>query len=556
MTRVTPDAPRRKSQEVIEHMKSKDKSSAQSWRRDTNHLYSKLQEAPKTLSTPQLPSLQDKMAKAMYVEETVLLSSGRSREKLFLSCGENDSENLEVQVSHRSTSRTRHKELATDSVKSLSLALRSFRRTMSQAEDSTSLKEEETVQWSLLMAQDKGKYNWGSQEPLSEPGSDDHIILLIAEQKLHGRASRVCKDHGITSPHAWQRIYLQAREEAIASMRVRGPHEPDEEDKGFEDHFMGALTLLMSIQHGLQGTSPSTLPPKSPCMDSTHRMSKEDATMPATTGIGIMTQSQDVNPANSCMREDLSQGMSTSSVNIVVPMEVRQLPGLPTILEDPNIAGAIAGLIAPWQSGETTQRYEQCHAAAGWYRGSPITPAFFRQAGEPSEQRMEQVAPPKVNMQSEPEEELLVSLPKKKPQQISMAEKLEDRMATSGFVMKQPPNVSIEFYNSQMMNRCMISGQAPWVQFHLHITWPGHRISGLSLLVLECSRWRPQEHSQWPCAETSLIILQLCYIGEGKHQRTVDTGAGYATHSCSCESEQGSWWLTLHSVNPQNIVTL
>jgi len=29
---------------------------------------------------------------------------------------------------------------------------------MSQAGDSTSLKEEETVEWSLLMAQDKGKY--------------------------------------------------------------------------------------------------------------------------------------------------------------------------------------------------------------------------------------------------------------------------------------------------------------------------------------------------------------------------------------------------------------
>jgi len=40
-------------------------------------------------------SLQDEMAKVTYVEETVLLSSGRSRKKLFLSCGGNDLENSE-----------------------------------------------------------------------------------------------------------------------------------------------------------------------------------------------------------------------------------------------------------------------------------------------------------------------------------------------------------------------------------------------------------------------------------------------------------------------------
>ena len=88
----------------------------------------------------------------------MLLSSGRSKKKLFLSRGGNDSENSETQVSHRGTSRTRHRDMATDSVKSSSPALRSFRRTTSQAEDSASLKEEETVEWSLLLAQDKGKH--------------------------------------------------------------------------------------------------------------------------------------------------------------------------------------------------------------------------------------------------------------------------------------------------------------------------------------------------------------------------------------------------------------
>ena len=69
--------------------------------------------------------------------------------------------------------------------------------------------------------------------------------------------------------------------------------------------------------------------------------------MPVTTGIGIMIQSQDECPVTSWTREDLSQGMSTLSINIVVPLEAGQLPDLPTIMEDPNIASAIAGLVTP-----------------------------------------------------------------------------------------------------------------------------------------------------------------------------------------------------------------
>ena len=88
---------------------------------------------------------------------------------------------------------------------------------------------------------------------MSESGNDDSVILLTAaEQKLHGRAVQVCKDHGITSPHTQQRIYLQAHEEAIASMKVHGPCESDKDNEGFEDHFMGTLTLMMSIQPGSQ----------------------------------------------------------------------------------------------------------------------------------------------------------------------------------------------------------------------------------------------------------------------------------------------------------------
>ena len=124
--------------------RSEIKTSPQTCRRDTNHLLSQLRKAPQATTPLQLMLLQDEMAKAMYVEETALLSSGRLRKKLFLSCGGNELENSETQVSHRGTSRTKHRDMATDLVKSSLPALRSFRRTTSQVEDSTSVKEEET----------------------------------------------------------------------------------------------------------------------------------------------------------------------------------------------------------------------------------------------------------------------------------------------------------------------------------------------------------------------------------------------------------------------------
>lgn len=175
-----------------------------------------------------------------------------------------------------------------DSVKSSSPALWSFRRTISNNGDSVSVKEEETGKQSLLLAQNTGKHKWGSQEPSSESGNDEHVVLLTAEEKLQGRANQAYKNHGITSPRAWQGIFLQAHEEAVVSMRVRGSREPDEEDEEFEDHFMGTLTLVMSVQPRLQETVLPTIPPKLPCWDPAHRMSTEDVMLPVTLDMGIL----------------------------------------------------------------------------------------------------------------------------------------------------------------------------------------------------------------------------------------------------------------------------
>ena len=155
---VTLNTPHRNNHKGTVIKRSEIKTSPQIWRQDTNHPLSQLKTAPQAATPPQLMLLQDEIAKVTYVEETVLLSSGRSRKKLFLSHGGTNSENLETQVFYRGTSRTKHRDMATDLVKSSLPALRSFRRTTSQVEDSTSVKEEETVEQSLLLAQNKGKY--------------------------------------------------------------------------------------------------------------------------------------------------------------------------------------------------------------------------------------------------------------------------------------------------------------------------------------------------------------------------------------------------------------
>ena len=107
-----------------------------------------------------------------------------------------------------------------------------------------------------------------------------------------------------------------------------------------------------------------------------------------------------------------------SSTNILIPPEARQPSEVPVLGEDPNIAGAIAGLIAPRHPRETTQHYEQRRAAGERLRGTPM-PAFFGQAGDWSEKLMEHAAPLQLHPQTKSE----------KPDKIPLAEKLEDRVA-------------------------------------------------------------------------------------------------------------------------------
>jgi hypothetical protein len=135
-----------------------------------------------------------------------------------------------------------------------------------------------------------------------------------------------------------------ARGETIGALKGRGNPDPDEEVEGFEEHFMDFLTTIIMVQPRSAVTSPPSMPSKSPYRDLAHQMSKVDAKIPATSGVGKFSKPQDIEPAPIQMQTVPSRTVGeikTSSVNIIIPPEARVPPELVTIMDDPNIARAI-----------------------------------------------------------------------------------------------------------------------------------------------------------------------------------------------------------------------
>ena len=91
------------------------------------------------------------------MDDSTSAGIGRPGTRLFLSHKVKDSEESDRRVFREDTMQSKQLEAISDSSKSLSPALRSFVQTASSAGDNISLKDEETVQQSLLLAQDKGK---------------------------------------------------------------------------------------------------------------------------------------------------------------------------------------------------------------------------------------------------------------------------------------------------------------------------------------------------------------------------------------------------------------
>ena len=121
--------------------------------------------------------------------------------------------------------------------------------------------------------------------------------------------------------------------------------------------------------------------------------------------------------------------MKTDSINIIIPPGAKQIPEIPLIMEDPNVAGVVAKLTAPHEPGETSQMYEQHHAAAEQWLGTP-THAFVGQAGERSRHQTEHLVPPELHLDIKFEEVTTSGIMmKKKLSRVLMAEKLKDRVA-------------------------------------------------------------------------------------------------------------------------------
>jgi hypothetical protein len=122
-------------------------------------------------------------------------------------------------------------------------------------------------------------------------------------------------------------------------------------------------------------------------------MSRVDAKLPAMSGVGIlaprMIPVEELRLKTAVTPEKLEPPeVSTfkakeSSMNIRIPLEAIKPPEITVMVQDPNIASAMAQLTAPRIPGETTLGYEQRRAAAE--RMQPIqspAPAFMGKAGE------------------------------------------------------------------------------------------------------------------------------------------------------------------------------
>jgi len=74
---------------------------------------------------------------------------------------------------------------------------------------------------------------------------DDIIILLMSAELIHQKAFLMCKWAGLRSPNMNQRLYEMARETVISSFSGIGIPEPNKNDEGFDEAFMGIMAKLI-----------------------------------------------------------------------------------------------------------------------------------------------------------------------------------------------------------------------------------------------------------------------------------------------------------------------
>ena len=77
---------------------------------------------------------------------------------------------------------------------------------------------------------------------------DDIVILLTPTELIHQKAILICKQAGLRSPNTNQQLYKMAQETVISSFSEIGIPEPNENDEGFDEAFMGIMAKLIKRQ--------------------------------------------------------------------------------------------------------------------------------------------------------------------------------------------------------------------------------------------------------------------------------------------------------------------
>jgi len=75
---------------------------------------------------------------------------------------------------------------------------------------------------------------------------DNNIVILrIPTELIHQKAILMCKWARLRSPNTNQQLYEIAQETVISSFSGIGIPEPNENDEGFDEAFMGIMAKLI-----------------------------------------------------------------------------------------------------------------------------------------------------------------------------------------------------------------------------------------------------------------------------------------------------------------------
>jgi len=143
-----------------------------------------------------------------------------------------------------------------------------------------------TVEGLLRVDQEKRRKEDPSSETMKE--DNDIVVLLTPAELIHQKAVLMCKQARLRSPNTNQWLYKMARETVISSFSGIGIPEPNKNDEGFDEAFMGIMAKLIKRQPASWTGTPPLVPSREYKRNVNHQMTFVDIQMPATLGIEII----------------------------------------------------------------------------------------------------------------------------------------------------------------------------------------------------------------------------------------------------------------------------